>query len=309
MDSASTAVTPHVSVVICTRNREDKVGAAITSVLANSYPTFDLTIVDQSTSDTTRQIAESISDRDDRLRYLHREEAGLSRAYNTGISNTTGEILAFTDDDCVAGPNWIESIVRALRSEPDGELLYGNVVALGEAHPDVTKTPSLAFEEPERLSRGDGFKVAGMGANFAARRSLFERVGPFDNVLGGGGPLRSSQDFDLGYRAYRRNCVTLLRPDVVMHHDGHRDEADWPSLLVAYGTGDGAFYTKHVRCFDVYALWLLSRALGIAAAKWLVKGVAGKKPTERYYVKGFLTGIRGSFRFKVDRATRLYVEQ
>jgi hypothetical protein len=40
----------------------------------------------------------------------------------------------------------------------------------------------------------------------------------------------------------------------------------------------------------------------------LVKGVAGKKPTERYYVQGVLAGMRGSFRFGVDRASRLYVE-
>jgi hypothetical protein len=198
--------------------------------------------------------------------------------------------------------------VAAFQSEPDGELLYGTVVALGEAHPDLAKTPSLEFDAPERLSRSDGFRVAGMGANFAARRTLFERVGPFDTVLGGGGPLRSSQDFDLAYRAYREGCVTLLRPEVLMRHDGHRDAEDWPSLLVAYGTGDGAFYTKHVRCRDPYALWLLSKHLGGSAAKWLVKGLAGKKPTERYYLTGLVAGIRGSFRFGVDRETRLYVD-
>jgi glycosyltransferase involved in cell wall biosynthesis len=306
MEAKPQATTPHVSVVMCTRNRDDKIGNAVASVLANTYPSFDVCIVDQSTTTATRDVVTAIDD--SRLRYLHSELAGLSRAYNTGISQTTGEILAFTDDDCIAGTDWIQTIVDAFAEQPDGELLYGTVVALGEADPDVTKTPSLDIEAPERLSRRDGFKVAGMGANFAARRSLFERVGPFDTVLGGGGPLRSSQDFDLAYRAYKAGSVTLLRPEVLIKHDGHRDEEDWPSLLVAYGTGDGAFYTKHVRCRDPYALWLLSKQLGRAAAKWLVKGVAGKKPTERYYVTGFVAGIRGSFRFRVDRAARRYVE-
>ena len=78
---------------------------------------------------------------------------------------------------------------------------------------------------------------------------------------------------------------------------------------LAYGTGDGAFYTKHVRCRDATATWLLTKQLGRKSGRWLVKGVAGKKPTERYYVRGFLAGVRGSFRFRVDRARRLYVEQ
>ena len=70
----------------------------------------------------------------------------------------------------------------------------------------------------------------------------------------------------------------------------------------------GAFYTKHVRCRDPYTLWLLGKQLGRASTKWLVKGIAGKKPAERFYVRGVLAGIRGSFRFRIDRSTRLYIE-
>jgi GT2 family glycosyltransferase len=308
VDAASELASPHVAVVICTRNRDDKIANAVRSVLANTYPSFDLTIIDQSTTDATRRIVESIADDDSRVHYHHREEPGLSRAYNTGIGETSGEILAFTDDDCIAGTDWIERIVTAFRSEPDAELLYGNVVALGEADPDPAKTPSLEFSTPERLSRRDGFRVAGMGANFAARRSLFDRVGPFDTVLGGGGPLRSSQDFDLGYRAYKQGCVTLLRPEVLIQHDGHRDTEDWPSLLTAYGTGDGAFYTKHVRCRDPYALWLLGKQVGRTSAKWLLRRITRKEAAERFYLRGVVAGIRGSFRFRVDRSTRLYIE-
>jgi glycosyltransferase involved in cell wall biosynthesis len=299
----------HISTVICTRNREDKIGTAIQSVLANDYPSFDLTVIDQSTSDATRQVVEPMAATDSRLRYVHVDEAGLSRAYNNGIARTTGAILAFTDDDCVVAPDWLTSIANAFATEPDGDLLYGQVMAAGDTPEDIANTPALVIQTAERLSRRDGFKVFGMGANFSARRSLFSSIGGFDTVLGGGGELRSSQDYDLAYRAYRGGHVILLRPEVTLRHDGRRDSADWPALLRAYGTGDGAFYTKHVRCRDVYALWLLARRICGTTARWAYKTVVKRnKPEELHYVRGVLSGIRGSFGFKVNRAMRMYVD-
>jgi glycosyltransferase involved in cell wall biosynthesis len=301
--------TEHISAVICTRNRDDKIGTAVKSVLSNDYPSFDLTVIDQSTTDATRKVVEPLAASDPRLRYVHVDEAGLSRAYNNGIGRTEGEILAFTDDDCIVAADWLSTIAKAFAAEPDGELLYGQVLAAGATSDDMVKTPVLEIATPQRLSRKDGFKVFGMGANFAARRQLFRSIGGFDTVLGGGGALRSSQDFDLAYRAFRDGRVILLRPDVALRHDGRRESEDWPALLTAYGTGDGAFYTKHVRCRDPYALWLLTRRLVGHTAKWVVKTVVRRdKPAEIHYVRGMLKGIRGSFEYKVDRATRMYVD-
>lgn len=308
MSGDSTATTPHVSAVICTRNREDQIERAVSSVLANDYPTFDLTVIDQSTSDATEQVLSDLIGRDSRLRYVHRDEAGLSRAYNAGIEATTGEILAFTDDDCVADADWIQSIVDAFAAEPDAGMLYGEVVAFGETEVDRELTPTLVFDEARRLTKHDGFNVIGMGANFAARRSMFDDIGPFDTVLGGGGPLRSAQDFDLVYRVLVGDHVVLLRPDVSMRHDGRREADEWPALLDAYGTGEGAFYMKHVRCRDPRALWMLTKRFTKQTAKWVVFGVQGKKPTERFMVRGLATGVRRSFEFDVDRSARLYVE-
>jgi len=242
------------------------------------------------------------------LHYHHVEEAGLSRAYNSGIAASTGELLAFTDDDCVVPQDWISRIAGAFAAEADGDLLYGQVIPLAGLDDKHGWSPKLEIDEPRRLSRRDGFHVFGMGANFAARRRLFDEIGPFDVVLGGGGPLKSSQDFDLAYRTFHAGHVTLLRPEVTLEHDGRREAADWPSLLVAYGTGDGAFFTKHIRCRDPYALWLAVRRVADAGARWVAKTVLRRPGTEGPYLRGFFAGARGSFRFKVDRRTRLYVE-
>jgi hypothetical protein len=177
------------------------------------------------------------------------------------------------------------------------------------AHPEgdgTALTPSLLISEPARLSRRDGFRVFGMGANFAARRRLFDAIGGFDEILGGGGPLRSSQDFDLAYRTYRAGRVILLRPEVTLRHDGRREAEDWPTLLLNYGIGDGAFYTKHVRCRDPYALLLLTRRLGRTGLSHLVQRARRRHGAGGSYVRGMLVGIRESFDFGVDRDARLY---
>jgi glycosyltransferase involved in cell wall biosynthesis len=300
---------PFVSVVICTRNRPQKIGNAIGSVLANTYSNFNLTIIDQSTNCETEAISRQVGERDRRIRYKRMNNSGLSRAYNLAIASTSGPIIAFTDDDCLVPSDWIEKIVTAFEEQRDGELMYGQVLPAYPENGGEALTPLLRIGRPERLDRASGFRVFGMGANFAARRSLFARVGTFDELLGGGGPLKSSQDFDLAYRAYRHNAPILLRPEVIVRHDGRREREDWPTLLRAYGFGDGAFYSKHVRCRDAYAAWMAAMTFGVLSAKFVVKRAMGRHPAEIDYLSGFVQGVRGGLKFGVDRATMLYTEE
>lgn len=298
---------PPVSAIICTRNRADKIRTAVESVLANEYPTFDLTIVDQSTDGLTQPIIETIMESDDRVSYVPMSTSGLSKAYNRGIAETTSEILAFTDDDCIAPTDWLTRVVDAFENDPEGDLLYGQVVAAYPEDDGVALTPYLMIDKAERFKKGEGFRVFGMGANYAARRRLFDSIGGFDEVLGGGGPLKSSQDYDLAYRTYASNGVILLQPEVVMRHDGRRESEDWPTLLDNYGFGDGAFYAKHVRCRDPYAMWLFARRFCSQGSRFLAKR-ALRRAANPQYVTGMVKGFRGSYEFKVDRTTKLYVD-
>jgi glycosyltransferase involved in cell wall biosynthesis len=298
---------PFVSVVICTRNRPQKIGNAVESVLANTYPNFDLTVVDQSANDDTETLLRRVGQRDGRVRYRRMSKSGASRARNMGIASTSGPIVAFTDDDCLVPSDWIEKIVAAFKEQRDGELMYGQVLAAYPENGGVT--PALRIEKLERLDRVNGFRVFGMSANFAARRSLFERAGTFDKMLGAGGQLKSAEDFDLAYRAYRRNAVILLRPEVIVRHDGRRELEELPALLRSYGFGDGAFYSKHVRCKDLFAAWLATKFVGVQGAKFIVKSALGRRPAEIHYLSGFVQGVWGGLKFSVDRATLLYTEQ
>lgn len=298
----------HVSAIICTRNRHDSVGQAVASVLANAYSSFDLTIVDQSDGARTEEIVRQLPSQPGQVRYIHSSVPGLSRAYNLAIAETKGEILAFTDDDCVVPGDWISNIVSAFEREPDGDLLYGQVLEPAALHGHDGIVPQLHIVRPERLGRRDGFRIYGMGANFAARRRLFDRIGGFDEILGGGGPLRSAQDFDLQYRAYLAGVTTLLRPEVKVDHYGIRSSAQWPGQVKAYAFGDGAFYCKHVRCGDLRAIRLLAEWYGRPLAREILSRMGlRRRPSSMDYLTSFLDGMRASFAFAVDRRERLYL--
>jgi glycosyltransferase involved in cell wall biosynthesis len=298
----------HVSVILCTRNRPDSVGAAVSSILANDYPSFQLTIIDQSDNRRTEEIVRSLASAPDQLRYIHSSTPGLSRAYNRGIEETTSEILAFTDDDCIAPTDWISNIVSAFESEPDADLLYGQVLEPEALRGHNGIVPQLHIARPERLGGRHGFRIYGMGANFAARRRLFDRIRGFDEILGGGGPLRSSQDFDLQYRAYLAGVTTILRPEVKVDHYGLRTNEQWPGQIEAYAFGDGAFYCKHVRCGDVRAMRLLAGWLGRPIARELLSRLGvRRRPSSVDYLRWFFNGMWASLSFPIDRERRIYL--
>jgi GT2 family glycosyltransferase len=296
-----------ISVVIPTRGRPDLIGRSVRAVLQNDHPDFDVTVVDQSDEPATGEVVTEIARSDPRVRYVHTMPPGLSRAYNVGAGLTSGPILAFTDDDCVARPDWLSSIARAFAAEPDAELMYGRVALPSDLVAAAGEVPVLPIARAERIDRRSGFRLYGMGANFAMRRQLITRIGGFDEILGGGGPLRSSQDFDLQYRAYLAGATVLLRPDVSVDHYGLRTAAQWPATLHAYGVGDGAFYMKHVRWGDLLAASMLARRLTRTAARQLRHLLDPSRPSQASYLRAVIEGMRESIRYPVDRPRRMYL--
>jgi GT2 family glycosyltransferase len=267
-------------------------------------------VIDQSDGRATADLVAAFEEHEPRLRYLHVDRKGLSRAYNTALANTSAEVLAFTDDDCVAPPDWLEMIAGCFGKEPDTGLVYGQVLMPPELESrNDGYTPILPIPVRRRMSRRDGFRVFGMGANFAARRTMLEDLGGFDEVLGGGGPLQSAQDFDLSYRAFKRGQIILLAPEVIVQHFGFRSNADWPRTLRTYGIGVGGFYGKHLRLRDLYAARLFGGFLihqTLRAAKRTVLGRAGKLDWAMLYHT--LVGVQHSFRYPINRKDMLYRE-
>jgi GT2 family glycosyltransferase len=307
---------PKVSVLICTRDRPDTVGQAVDSVARCRFDDFDLHVMDQSTTDETRVIVERLAEKfRDRVTivYHHLDKAGLSRAYNTGIGVSTGEIVACTDDDVIVSPDWLTRIVEAFDRDPELGLLYGMVLvpdSLKDARASGTIVPTLWRTTALRMHQRDhNFIVWGMGADMAIRRAMIDTVTGFDEALGGGAPLRSSQDFDFALRAYRAGYAIRLDPTVTVDHYGSRTPEQWPATQRNYGIGDGAFYSKHIRCGDGLALRLLLRQFAWVSKVWALESLRERRPVAiSDYGRNLFTGIRLGSRFAVDKEHRLYRE-
>jgi GT2 family glycosyltransferase len=302
-----------ISVIICTRDRPDTVGQALESVCQCDFDSYDIHVMDQSTNTQTRDIVEALAARyasKCEIKYHFLEKAGLSRAYNAGVRVSSAEIVACTDDDVIVTREWLSEIYRALEADPQAALLYGQVLipaSLVQAEKEGLIVPSLPILRRERLYK-DNFKVFGMGANMAMRRSAHAQIGGFDEALGGGGALRSSQDFDFAYRINRAGMAILLAPEVKVDHYGTRTAEQWPSTLIAYGIGDGAFYSKHIRCGDLFALYLFSKMVVRLSARYTKHALLHRSLRRDPYTENLFTGIRMASKFAVDREHRLYQE-
>jgi glycosyltransferase involved in cell wall biosynthesis len=294
-----------ISVVLCTRNRPEWIRSAVASVIENDHPEFELVIIDQSASSATREQLDDYIEKDERVRYFSTDRSGLSPARNLGVARSRGEIIAFTDDDCVVPSDWLKSIERVFDRESDADLVFGRVGVPDELSDRDGVVPAFEIDTDLTLNRSTGIPLWGMGANFAARRRLFDRVGLFDDALGAGCRLLSGEDRDFQYRVHVAGLTCYMTPDVELLHYGHRDPSQWERQLYEYGFGLGAFYMKHVRCGDRYAAWRLARsAVGQVV---LILKPPFRRWHHRAYLSGIVRGAAASLRVRVSRARRLYM--
>jgi glycosyltransferase involved in cell wall biosynthesis len=207
-----------VSVVIPTYNRIYILREALESALAQTYCDFEILVVDDGSSDNTREIVESI--KNDKIRYIrHDHNRGCSAAYNTGIKEATGHLIAFLDSDDVWKPEYLEHQVNFLTGHPEVGLVFCNVEVQGLETP-VPSLISLMRAFPELLrTRSEAGEVVISARQMyvcllqevpikppavVIRRELFDRVGLFDEAW------PSGTDWDLFLRMSRVACFGYL---------------------------------------------------------------------------------------------------
>jgi len=101
---------PRVSVVVCSYNGGRTLDQCLRSLQALEYPDYEVILVDDGSTDGTREIAARFPD----VRAIHQENRGLSVARNIGLQAATGQIIAYTDSDCYADPDWLTHLVYQL---------------------------------------------------------------------------------------------------------------------------------------------------------------------------------------------------
>ncbi len=224
--SKARPVPPQLSVVMCTFNRGVLLHDALASVLAQppSSPPFELIVVDNNSTDSTRQIVERLAAGDDRVRYVFEPRQGLSHARNTGIAAASGPVIAFTDDDVRARANWTTEIVRVFRDHPGVAMIGGRVLPIWPSRPPAWLTPdhwaplALVDHGDEPIAVTEHRPICLIGANMAFRRSVFDAIGGFaadlQRVRDGIGSL---EDHEFLLRALATGLTGRYDPRIVVH--------------------------------------------------------------------------------------------
>ena len=114
-------------------SRPDTVNATIQSIRNQTWTDWELIAVGQGSSEIagvneTRKIVNSISEEDERVRYIHINERGSSRAKNAAIRSAQGEIIAAIDDDAEASPDWLETMANYFSEHNEIDVLGGAVI-------------------------------------------------------------------------------------------------------------------------------------------------------------------------------------
>jgi GT2 family glycosyltransferase len=296
----ATERSPAVSVVICTRDRGAEIVGTIESVIANGFADFELIIIDQSTSDATKEAVEPFLS-DARLRYIRTHETGVSRSRNRSLSEARCEFVLNTDDDCVVAADWIAANVCALTAAPQAAIVFGDVVA-----PD---TQPSNFYTPESRAKSDfvvrsiwtwqspdGANV-GIGASMAMRKSMLTAIGGFDTCLGPGSQLKNAEDTDISLRAVLAGHELVRTREVQVTHFGARHHDDYRQLMRVTMLGVGAVNGKLFRRHPVAASWYLLGLVWRMIARVVIVDLAHlRRPPVLgravYLCKGLVLGLR-----------------
>lgn len=190
-------MTPRVSIIIPAYNRADMILTALNSVLAQTYTDWEAVVVDDGSSDNTREVVAGVKDA--RVRYIYQENKGLPGARNTGIRASGGEYVAFLDSDDAFLPDKLALQVPVLDANPDLCLVAGgfievdeNLRPLHEIRPWV-KNPTLGLLDWVRTC---SFCVGSP----LVRRAWLDKAGLFDENM------RFVEDWDLWLRMASMGC-------------------------------------------------------------------------------------------------------
>ena len=118
--------TPLISVIMGTRNRSALLPRAAASVQAQSYPNWELLIVDDGSTDDTPGVLSSL--RSDAIRVFRGGGNGVCAARNIALADARGDFIAYLDDDNMMHPHWLKSVAWGFEQWPQSDILYGAFV-------------------------------------------------------------------------------------------------------------------------------------------------------------------------------------
>jgi chlorobactene glucosyltransferase len=283
---------PSVSVIIPARNEERNIERCVRSVLATRYPSVEVIVVDDHSTDATGNLVRAIAREDARLRVVSAPELptgwfGKQWACATGVSVARGELLLFTDADTRHSPDLLSRAVNAMRGR-DASLL--SLAGDQEMHsfweriiqPQMFALLSIRYGGTEHVSNARrAVDVIANGQFILVRRDAYDAVGGHAAVRD-----RVAEDMSLGqnfFRSGRRVLLLLAAKHFSTHMYASLREliVGWRKNIYAGGRHAAlggrlgrAFYPAFLVAMPIVALIpplaLLLSAVGVLSPAWLV---------------------------------------
>ena len=206
---------PDVSVVVPTFNRAGRLRPLVGRLRAQHAPglDFEVLIVDNASSDATREMVDGLIAGDVRFHYLYEPKRGASHARNAGIARARGSIIAFLDDDVVPATDWLQTLKAEFDANPGADCIGGRVDGDWPASVPRWLTPRhlapLALQTARRREfDADHASACLITANFACRRQVFDDVGGFSTAF------MRDEDREFNLRLWRAGKRGLFADDV-----------------------------------------------------------------------------------------------
>ena len=239
-----------ISVVICTRNRAAQLLQCLQQIKNLICQPEEVIVVDNAPLDTsTRDIAEQFPS----VKYVIEPKAGLDLARNTGITTASQSIIAFVDDDVQVHPFWAYRVWETFQNSKISAMT-GLVIAS-----EINSEAQFIFEKHWSFNRGYLDKIydkayfsslqappvweIGAGANMAFRKSVFEKVGYFHELLDVGA-AGCNGDSEMWFRILANSNDIQYNPKAVVYHEHRKDLKELEKQLFSY-----------MRGFTTAALW------------------------------------------------------
>jgi O-antigen biosynthesis protein len=238
---------PQVSVIVCAYNAERTMESCLVSLEKLNYPNYEVIVVNDGSTDRTLEICQQYP----YIKLISQPNYGLSVARNVGLQAATGEIIAYTDSDCYADPDWLTYLVITFQTtglsavggpnfQPPEDSLIPSCVAVSPGCPTHVL---LTDDTAEHIA----------GCNMAFRKQVLEEIDGFDPQFRAAG-----DDIDICWRLQDQGYTIGFSPAAIVWHYRRNTVKDYVKQQRGYGKAEALVYFKHPSRFNLLgqARWM-----------------------------------------------------
>ena len=247
-----------------------------------NYPDYEVILVDDGSRDATAEIAAGFP----QVHVIRQENRGLSVARNVGAAASRGEIVAYTDDDCIADENWLLYLVRGMRDRGVAAIGGPNITPPNDNW--IAKCVAVSPGNPSHVMLDDCRAEHVPGCNMAFRREVLLNLGGFDAQYRAAG-----DDVDLCWRLLDAGYEIGFAPGAMVWHHRRCTIRTYLKQQKGYGRAEAMVHFKHPQRFN---------RVGNPSFRGVVYG-DGRRACP-WFRPGFITAGSGPLRFRPSTASK-----